>query len=285
MLIKNKEIDNGFLYYNLDEKYLNHCYLCASTINNNELLSASFSKMYNLLNYEDFSKIVPYWEIKDISKVFCDNMIPFVTNLLIVLGYKAHQDNMIRKKLDAEQISIHKKRVRECFLNDLKTGLMSARTSQMLWAYYFIRVKIVEIGRLQYEYFKEENNASIKIHIPVNGKLNYNNVILSLKESKNYLKKLFNIDDDIDYICDSWLLSREVYNILSPNSNIKKFYNLFNVSPLSNCLEDILKYVYQCYECNDFSKLSEDTTLQREIKRMLISGVHFHSGRGILKKN
>ena len=84
MLIENKEIDNGFLYYNLDEKYLNHCYLCVSTINNNELLSASFSKMYNLLNYEDFSKIVPYWEIKDISKVFCDNMIPFVTKTLIV---------------------------------------------------------------------------------------------------------------------------------------------------------------------------------------------------------
>lgn len=90
----------------------------------------------------------------------------------------------------------------------------------MLWAVYFIRVRIIEIGRLQYEYESTEKNISIiKIHIPKGKKLDLIEVKDSIKESQNKIKQIYGLDK-IKYICNSWLLSNQIYNIVEKNSNI-----------------------------------------------------------------
>lgn len=126
-------------------------------------------------------------DIKDINKLFGFDIDPFLTNLVIILSYKNHKKNMKKKSFDLNQIKIHKKRVRECFTNDLeKRNYEGIRISQMLWAIYFIRTRIVEMGRLQYEYYDKN---IIKIHIPIGSRLDYDAVIKSLIESKTILKK------------------------------------------------------------------------------------------------
>lgn len=283
-MIKKVDIDKGFDYFNLNEKYKKRCYECAELINNNNEYFNSFNYVYNLLNDDDFDNVRKCWNIKSVNEMFVDNIDPFVTNLLIVLSYKTHIEILKKYKLDDSQNIIHKKRIKECFENDLiKRKYGSIRISQMLWAIYFIRVKIIEIGRLQYEFFEIKNQeAYIKIHIPGGEKLTLNKVVDSINNAKKELQSIFKIKL-IKFVCNSWLLSNQLNKLISEKSNIHMFYNLFDVKDGENCIEDILNFVYSLKECDDYQCLSEDTSLQKLIKNELINGTIFKIGIGTLK--
>lgn len=284
MFNKNR-IDEALKFYNIDKAYKNQCYKCVEEINKNEYYKKLFNNVYEKLYCSDFSVIKELWKIKDINELFGNNINSFVTNLMIILGYEIHKNNIIKYKLDINQINIHKKRIKECFENDLiYRKYNGVRISQMLWAVYFIRVRIIEVGRLQYQYECSENNVSIiKIHIPKDKKLNLTEVIYSIKESKSELKKIFKFNKT-KYICNSWLLSNQIYNIIDKKSNISYFHNLFDIKDGEDCINDILNFVYGLNECSDYKKLSEDTTLQRKVKEKLLDGQKFYLGLGILKK-
>lgn len=137
---------------------------------------------------EEFTKIKDLWQYKDIDELFGDNVNPFITNIMVLLGYNYHRENMQQYNFDATQINIHKKRVNECFESDLKVRKRDGiRISQMLWAIYFIRTRIVEIGSLQFEY---DSNSIVKIHIPKNTNLNIFSVKESIKKATIEMKKI-----------------------------------------------------------------------------------------------
>lgn len=149
----------------------------------------------------------------------------------------------------------------------------------MLWGAYFINLRIIEVGRLQYEY---ENSNSIKIHIPADEKLNIDNVIDSLDKALFFIKKHFKIESYC-YCCNSWLLSKQIYNIVDKNSNIYKFYELFDVTEGESCVEDILNFVYKS-STKTYNELQEENSLQRDIKKYLLNDNDIKLGKGILKK-
>lgn len=276
-------IDEAFEFYDINEKYKEQCYICAQDMNNDDKKNA-FNKVYNTLYYGDFSEIEKFWDINNINNLFTENIHPFVTNLMIVLGYEIHKNNMKKYNFDANQVQAHKKRVKECFESDLiNMGYPSVRISQMLWAIYFIRIKIIEIGRLQYEYFSTIDNTDIvKIHIPKNDKLNIDLVKKSILDSKEILESIYKIKN-IKYVCNSWLLSNEIYANVSKNSNISKFHDLFDVEDGDDCVSDILNFVWQIKTCDNYATLQENTTLQKIIKNSLLNGEMFHLGMGTLK--
>lgn len=199
---------------------------------------------------------------------------------MILVGYHYHQENMQQYNFDVNQINIHKKRVKECFECDLKVRKRDGvRVSQMLWAIYFIRTRIVEIDSLQFEY---DSNSVVKIHIPKNTNLNIFKVKESIKKANIEMKQIYSIRN-FKYICNSWLLSKQIYEIVDKNSNISKFYDLFDVTEGEECINDILNFVYGIDQCEDYSLLPTDTTLQRNIKNELLNGKIFYLGLGVLK--
>lgn len=284
-MIENSIIDEAFIFYGIDNIFKKKCYKCVEEINTNELYKESFNKVYKMLYSNDFLEIKKLWQIKDVNELFVKNISPFVTNLMIILGYKIHKDNMERYKLDEKQVNIQKKRVKECFENDLiYRKYNGVRISQMLWAVYFIWIKIIEIGRLQFEYENTYNNISIiKIHIPKGEKLNFEDVKESIEKSKNELRNIFNLNE-IKYICNSWILSNQIYKIVDKNSNIALFHELFDVEDGDNCVGDILNFVFEVNYCDDYDNLIEKTSLQRVIKNKLINNSEFYLGVGTLKK-
>lgn len=282
-MINKIKIDEAFEFYNIDKKYKEKSYRCAEEINQNDDYKKSFNDVYKIL-YGDFSRIEELWQIKDVNELFVNNINPFVTNLMIILGYETHKNNMNKYRFDIKQVEIHKNRVKECFENDLiYRKYNGVRISQMLWAVYFIKVRIIEIGRLQYEYEYTKNNVSIiKIHIPKGKKLNIIEVKDSIKKSETELKNIFKLDET-KYICNSWLLSKQIYIIIDKNSNIAKFYNLFDVYEGEECTKDILNFVYGIDQCEEYSLLPENTSLQSNIKKQLLNGKKFYLGLGVLK--
>lgn len=274
----NKIIDEAFEFYNIDDVYKNRCSELLTKISKNERICKSFKIIYKRLYYGELKEL---WKYKSINDLFGTDIDPFMTNLILLFGYKIHKNNIEKLKLDVKQINKQKKRIKESFENDLIIRKYDGiRVSQMLWGIYFIRGKIIEVGCLQFEY---EDKNNIKIHIPRNTNLNILEVKKSINDSKLEIEKIFKIKQ-FKYICNSWLLSNQVYILLDKNSNISLFHNLFEVTNGDNCIKDILNFVYGINGCNDYNDLSEQTTLQRKIKEELLDEKIFYLGLGVLKK-
>ncbi len=283
-MISKSDIDNGLLYFGIDDKYKEQCYECQEAINSNPLWLEAFDRVFEFLNYGDVDSLKTVWDLNDISQLFTEGIPPFATNLMIVLGYKTSRENVEKAQLDEQQIKVHKQRVKSIFEEDFaieKHG--GIRFIMMAWAYYFIRMRIIEVGRLQYENFDGE---CIKLHIPNDvpsgEKFTIEAILNSLKESKTVTDRLFGLENP-KYLCDSWLLSKEVVKELGEQSNIYKFYSLFDVEDGEDCLHDIFDNVFPYDDYDDYNALSEDTSLKKMIKEKILKGVTFRLGKGVLK--
>lgn len=274
-------VDKALKFYNLDDRYKNICYQVVDEINSDINLYENFVKAYNKLYNEEFDEVKKMWNIKHLVDFFPLLVNPFITNLLILCGYSIHKNTMEKLNFSNNQIMIQKYRVKECFESDLiNRGYNGVRLSQLLWAVYFIRGRIIETGSLQYEY---EDKNNIKIHIPKKTNLDILKVRESINNSKMEISSVFKVTN-YNYKCNSWLLSRRLNDIINEDSNISKFYNLFDVIDGQDCINDILNFVYGLEKCDDYSKLVEDTTLQKQIKKALLNNEKFYLGIGVLKE-
>lgn len=212
--------------------------------------------------------------------MFGQKVNPFITNILLLLGFEYHIKNIKKYDFDDEQIKKQKQRIKECLLNDIVNKHYDGiRISQMLWGTYFINGRLIECGRLQFE---PTSNDKVKIHIPAGNKLDIKDVKDSIENSRKLIKKYYNIENP-KYICESWLLSKEISEMLDENSNIRKFQELFDIQSSENGIDDVLNFVFNLKKCDNYNELSEVTRLQKNIKEFLKSNKTIYDGYGELK--
>lgn len=273
-------IENALKYYKInDTDYKDKCYKCIKDVNEIKVFNIKSKEIYNILYTDKSFKIDTLWKRQDMIELFGEQYNPFITSILVLLGWKLQDKNMMNKNYTNTQKELYKKRVKEALTNDIYIRkLESIRISQMIWAVYFINTKLIEVGRLQYE--RCENH--IKIHIPSGEKLEIDKVLNSIKDSKEEIEKYFNLESP-EYRCDSWLLSNQINDIVDSNSNIAQFYRLFEVKDGSDATKDILNFVFEIQECDDYTKLPENTTLQRQLKKQLLENKEMKIGWGKLK--
>lgn len=280
-MLRKENINEALEFYHIDHKYKDICYEAIDQINHSSNMLEDFEKLYHRLYHENFNRVTSLWDIKSINELFPLFINPFITNLFILYGYQVHKNTIKKLKLSEEQVVIHKYRVKECFESDLvNRNYAGVRLSQLLWAIYFIRGKIIEVGSLQYEYEDEKN---IKIHIPKKTDFDIQGVKESLNNSKIEIKKVFKITD-YKYRCNSWLLSKRLNEIIEKNTNISNFFELFDVTDGDDCIDDILNFVWGLEKCDHYVDLAENTKLQRAIKKALINQEKFYLGQGVLKE-
>lgn len=286
--MKSKVIEALHFYGIKDEKYKKRCLEVVYDINNNEVLKNKVEELFYKLydrNKESLSKL---WKAKKVSELFgeCDL---FITSVMILLGYDIHRKNMSKYNLSDEQKSIHIKRVKNALLDDIYIrGYESVRISQMLWASYFINLRIIEVGGFQYELvtknpITKEKEECIKMHVPKGASLNEEDVRSSIRKSTYEIERYFNVKD-INYYIESWLLSPEVLALLDDNSNILKFSKLFSIKSMGECTRDILDFVFNDVYIKDYNLLVCKTSLQVKLKSLLINKKEIHIGIGKLKQ-
>ena len=256
-------IENALKYYKIsDNNYKNKCYKCIKDVNETKDFNNKAEKIYNILYTDKTFMLDTLWERQNMVELFGEQFNPYITNILVLYGYEIHCQNMKLKKYNREEKELYKKRVRETLTNDIFVRkLEGIRISQMIWAAYFINTKLIEVGRLQYE----KRGNYIKIHIPSGEKLQIDQVLESIKNSRQEIKRYFNIKEP-EYRCDSWLLSNQIRDIIDKDSNIARFYDLFEVQ-----------------ECSNYNDLVEDTSLQRLLKQQLLKNKPMKIGCGKLK--
>lgn len=285
--MQEKIIEALHFYGIKDEEYKKRCLEVVYDINNNEVLKNKVEELFYKLYDRNKEGLSKYWKMKKVSELFGDCNL-FITSVMILLGCDIHRKNMSKYNLSDEQKSIHIKRVKNALLDDIyKRGYESVRISQMLWASYFINLRIIEVGSLQYELvtknpITKENEECIKMHVPKGASLKEKDVRSSIRKSTYEIERYFNVKD-INYYIESWLLSPEVLDLLDDNSNILKFSKLFSIKVLGECTRDILDFVFNDVYIKDYNLLVCKTSLQMKLKRLLINKKEIHIGIGKLK--
>ena len=285
LLIEKENIEKALIFYNINIKdYKDKCYKCLDDINKNKELKTKLYNVLKLLYGNESEQLELFWKESDLNRFLGESYNKFIHNIILLSGYKIHEKNMSKYNFDTYQVLVHKNRVRECLTNDIyNRKLEEIRLSQLVWGIYFIKIKLIEVGRLQYEYCNNKKGKYIKIHIPKGDKLLYNEVLDSIKNSKKEIKKYFEIEN-YEYYCESWLLSKEITKLLESNSNIAKFQQLFDITEGKDAIKDILNFVFDLQQIDSYYNLPERTSLQSKIKDLLINGKEIHIGIGKLKK-
>ena len=212
--------------------------------------------------------------------------------VVLLSGYKKHIANMKRLNFDDAQIEKHKYRIYECCTIGFDTYKLSyMQDSQLKWGTLFINTHIYEIGRLQfevnrYEYkienFDMKDEFCVDVHIPRGGKLDNSLAEESLLSAQKTLPQIYKeLPAKPKIFLFSWLLSKEVNDLLPEDSNIKLFSKRFKIiKTWSGC--SLNHFLFNKYDW-DIKNFPENTSLQRLIKQKLLFGEKFYDAIGILK--
>lgn len=141
------------------------------------------------------------------------------------------------------------------------------------WAWWFVRelsMQEFRIGTLEYE-FVEGEERRIYVHIPSDAQMAPLYIQESFSAYREFLKQYYPEWTETDWYCDSWMMSPELKKLLPEDSNILAFQDLFEVISVDYESMAVLDWVYPG-EKADFTALSENTSLQKNMKNFLIGG-------------
>ncbi|MBE6739823.1 MAG: hypothetical protein E7565_05845 [Ruminococcaceae bacterium] len=177
-------------------------------------------------------------------------------------------------------------------MNDCKATRNILGVIYIHWCIGFMKMERFAIGRFQYEIIKfgtnyskdgKEINAQHKVlnlHIPGSGEpLNEELALKSFEMAKEFYKGL--IDEPMAVKCSSWLLYPEHEQMLSHESNIYRFMQLFDIIDYGIKKNNGDLYRIFGTEEKRVEYLSENTSLQRAYKKHLLNGGKTGYGVGV----
>lgn len=155
---------------------------------------------------------------------------------------------------------------------------------QIHWLPLHITGRLFRLGRLQFEMMKfgfdiEFINAGANVlmtHIPGDIKLLHEECLKSYDAAREFFPKYLSYNIDA-FVCESWLLSPVIRNILGPDSNIVKFGSDFNIFEFNNkSSQDAINFIF-----NGETPYPQKTRLQIEAKKCLDAGIEIGEAYGI----
>lgn len=176
---------------------------------------------------------------------------------------------------------------RECYRKYGVYGL-----EELWWLGQSVKMKLFRLGRLQFEPIRvkeplEGNGIRIKagtkglnVHIPEDGPLKYEACIESFRQAE-----LFFADREGDrpefYMCDSWLLSPALEELLPKTSNIIRFQKLFRIVKVHYTFPQAEQRIFG-EVLEDKSGYPENTSLQKKAKAYILEGKDPGIGVGVI---
>jgi len=143
------------------------------------------------------------------------------------------------------------------------------------------------VGRLQ---FRLEENCGlapsgktvIETHIPRGGKLTVEDCLESFAMAEEFFDEYFPGHGAEYFYCHSWLLSKDLEKVCGEGSNILNFSRLWNYV---DCEPDqsaqAVRHVFGItFVRDDINEFPEDSSLQRKIKTLMLSGDDINIGSG-----
>lgn len=140
---------------------------------------------------------------------------------------------------------------------------------------------VMTLDKSEWELVVEDGDEVLSVHISPNGKLDKDAAADSYARARAYFKNVFPEFEPKCFICDSWLLGRELPRFVKESSNIFAFLKEYYNVPRGGNNEDTLNFLFKAAPDVDLSTLPENSSLQKGIKEWMMSGKIMYSGKGI----
>ena len=235
------------------------------------------------------------------EKFNCDELENALTDLSEASGYHKYTIDMLLAVyacIRLRKMYAEKGYTEEFFahnMKDLTYKLHECKKLHDMWGTFvfpwfdgFYKMVRFALGRLQYNPkaiemdYKELKKGDMvtTIHIPSCGPLTPESVQESLKMAYEFFGP--NYGDRHIFVCDSWLLYPKTCDLYPENSNMRKFYETFEVfNPRENEGDyDLWRIFYT--QTKDYKSLPRETSLQRLFYDYLNAGNHFGYGYGVI---
>lgn len=167
------------------------------------------------------------------------------------------------------------------FISEHKASYGSFGFDRDFWTPRQLGMQLFRIGELEYELMSAPASKTVSLHIPSDAHIQLENIKASCVSARSFLQKFFPDYQAVPFVCESWLLSPALKQVLSPDSKICRFQALFSLEQVDENADDVLEWVFGR---NDLAlqDLPENTTLQRNLKKYMLAGGKVGIGYGTL---
>ena len=157
------------------------------------------------------------------------------------------------------------------------------------WTVRQAGARLFRLGELEFELAENKpGQREIGVHVPSDIRLEPELLNDSLKQADEFLREYFPDWADLPRTCESWLLSPALKELLPPDSRILRFQAAFDLREVLPEDDAALEWVFHVAQGQreglDITKLPEETSLQRKMKALLLSGRKPGAGEGLLKR-
>lgn len=163
-----------------------------------------------------------------------------------------------------------------CVKRNGKVGLLEGK-----WLALSLKGKIFRLGRLQFEpgILKEiyPGEKVLHVHIPEGEPLDSEKCQESFEKAQAFFGKEYSYFD-----CESWLLAPGLGEILPPDSNIRKFQEMFELRKTTHPFRQAEERVFG-FVTEEIGEYPERTVLQRRLKKYIAENGDIGIGYGIRK--
>lgn len=151
------------------------------------------------------------------------------------------------------------------------------------WTARQLSLTLVRLGELEYERKIENGKPCIHVHIPSDARLLTPLLQESYQKALRFFSRFFPDYASVYMYCHSWLLSPALPKVLPEGSHILEFQRAFVLQGVDEENDSFLEWVFKRKDI-PLSKLPENTSLQRNLKRYVLEGGKVGEGIGLLRE-
>lgn len=158
-------------------------------------------------------------------------------------------------------------------------------TYAFVWGWWFPRqlsFQEFRIGTLEYELIETDGTRSISIHIPGDATLTSDALRRSYFDARATIARIAPDFADAEMVCDSWMLSPVLRDLLPATSKILAFQESFDILKVDPANRHATRWIFGRDDL-PIEDLPERTSLQRNTKALLRDGGNIGSAMGRLR--
>lgn len=180
-----------------------------------------------------------------------------------------------------EQVMVETMKCFSRFLSETLFMTGQEKFDREWWTWRQTSGRLMRIGELEYELVPEQKVVSL--HIPSDAVFTPENVDASLAAARALLDQVYPDWTGVDYVCSSWLMSPELAKLLKEDSNILSFQRRFDINHVAPDNRDFIGWLFRVEGNTPVEDLPENSSLQRSVKQLLLSGGNIGEAGGVLR--
>lgn len=192
-------------------------------------------------------------------------------------AYQRYQDRHIPRQIYIDTMKCFPRFLGEC---EQERGRMYF--DRGWWSWRQTSMSLFRIGALEYEFLPYDNKPALALHIPSDAQLTPEAVDRSLEQAELFFQTYFPDFQYNRYTCNSWLLSPQLRPFLAQGSNILAFQDRFQILEENPGDKEYIQWLFQVPVDTEYSRLPDRTSLQKEVKSLLLQGGAVGCAFGVL---